>query len=142
MNRQSVEGRTLEKDAVAQFNFSGQSKQDYFQRKSSMRYRSLGDTGLKVSEISLGTAEIGLDYGFRGNAQYGKPDTKESIRLLHTALDHGINLIDTARAYGNSEDVIGQAFEGMSFPPYISSKVLLSEALKNGLCPARRDFVH
>ena len=37
-----------------------------------MRYRPLGDTGLKVSEISLGTAEIGLDYGFRGNAQYGK----------------------------------------------------------------------
>ena len=92
-----------------------------------MRYRPLGDTGLKVSEISLGTAEIGLDYGFRGNAQYGKPDAKESIRLLHTALDHGINLIDTARVYGNSEEIIGQAFEGMSFPPYISSKVLLSK---------------
>ena len=92
-----------------------------------MRYRSLGDTGLKVSEISLGTAEIGLDYGFKGTADYGKPDAKTSIRLLHSALDHGINLIDTARAYGNSEEVIGQAFEGMTSPPYIASKVFLSK---------------
>ena len=92
-----------------------------------MRYRSLGDTGLNVSEISLGTAEIGLDYGFKGTADYGKPDAKTSIRLLHSALDHGINLIDTARAYGNSEEVIGQAFEGMTSPPYIASKVFLSK---------------
>ena len=92
-----------------------------------MRYRSLGDTGLKVSEISLGTAEIGLDYGFKGTADYGKPDAKASIRLLHSALDHGINLIDTARAYGNSEEVIGQAFEGMTSPPHIASKVFLSK---------------
>jgi len=92
-----------------------------------MRYRSLGDTGLKVSEISLGTAEIGLDYGFKGNAHYGKPDVKESIRLLHAALDHGINLIDTARVYGDSEEVIGQAFEGIPSLPYIASKVFLSK---------------
>ena len=92
-----------------------------------MRYRSLGDTGLKISEISLGTAEIGLDYGFKGDAHYGKPDVKESIQLLHTALDHGINLIDTARVYGNSEEVIGQALEGMTVRPYIASKVFLSK---------------
>jgi len=92
-----------------------------------MRYRSLGDTGLKVSEISLGTAEIGLEYGFKGNAHYGKPDVKESIRLLHTALDHGINLIDTARVYGNSEEIIGQALEGMTVRPYMASKVFLSK---------------
>jgi len=92
-----------------------------------VRYRSLGDTGLEVSEISLGTAEIGLDYGFKGAAHYGKPDAKESIRLLHSALDHGINLIDTARAYGNSEEIIGRALEGMTSPPYIASKVFLSK---------------
>jgi aryl-alcohol dehydrogenase-like predicted oxidoreductase len=92
-----------------------------------MRYRSLGDTGLKVSEISLGTAEIGLDYGFKGNAHYSKPDAKESIRLLHAALDHGINLIDTARVYGNGEEIIGQALEGMTSPPYIASKVFLTK---------------
>jgi aryl-alcohol dehydrogenase-like predicted oxidoreductase len=92
-----------------------------------MRYRSLGDTGLKVSEISLGTAELGLDYGFKGNAHYTKPDVKESVRLLHAALDHGINLIDTARVYGNGEEIIGQALEGMTSPPYIASKVFLSK---------------
>ena len=106
-----------------------------------MRYRSLGDTGLKVSEISLGTAEIGLDYGFKGNADYGKPDVKESIRLLHTALDHGINLIDTARVYGNSEEIIGQALEGMSFRPYISSKVLLSKDAPQKRLPALREEI-
>ena len=92
-----------------------------------MRYRPLGDTGLQVSEISLGTAEIGLDYGFKGNSHYAKPDVKESIRLVQRALDHGINFIDTARVYGNSEEVIGQAIAGMSSLPYISSKVLLSK---------------
>src|SRR5262245_44382086 len=92
-----------------------------------MRYRPLGDTGLQVSEISLGTAEIGLDYGFKGSAHYVKPDVNKSIRLLHRAIDQGINLIDTARAYGNSEEVIGQAIRGMSSPPYVSSKVLLSK---------------
>jgi len=106
-----------------------------------MRYRSLGDTGLKVSEISLGTAEIGLDYGFKGNADYGKPDLKDSIRLLHAALDHGINLIDTARVYGNSEEVIGQAFEGITSPPYIASKVFLSKDASEKDFPALRDEI-
>ena len=106
-----------------------------------MRYRPLGDTGLKVSEISLGTAEIGLDYGFKGNAQYGKPDVKESIRLLHAALDHGINLIDTARVYGNSEEIIGQALEGMTSPPYIASKVFVSKDPSEKDLPALRDEI-
>src|SRR5262245_20221103 len=92
-----------------------------------MRYRPLGDTGLQVSEVSLGTAEIGLDYGFKGKNDYAKPDVKESIRLIHRAIDQGINFIDTARAYGNSEEVIGQAIEGMGSPPYVSSKVFLSK---------------
>lgn len=92
-----------------------------------MRYRPLGNTGLRVSEISLGTAEIGLDYGFKGRRHYAKPDVKESIRLIHTALDRGINLLDTARAYGNSEEVIGRALDGLTFPPHIASKVFLSE---------------
>jgi aryl-alcohol dehydrogenase-like predicted oxidoreductase len=106
-----------------------------------MRYRSLGNTGLQVSEISLGTAEIGLDYGFKGNAHYGKPDVKESIRLLHVAIDQGINLIDTARVYGNSEEIIGQALEGMSFKPLISSKVLLSNDAPQKAYPALREEI-
>ena len=91
-----------------------------------MRYRPLGDTGLKVSEVSLGTAEIGLDYGFKGSSQYARPDESESIRLIHAALDQGINLLDTARVYGNSEEVIGKALAGLTFQPLIVSKVFLS----------------
>jgi 1-deoxyxylulose-5-phosphate synthase len=106
-----------------------------------MRYRPLGDTGLQVSEISLGTVEIGLDYGFKGATHYGKPDVNESIRLLHRAIDQGINLIDTARLYGNSEEVIGRAIEGMRSRPYISSKVLLSKDAAQKAFPALRDEI-
>src|SRR5258706_10316303 len=106
-----------------------------------MRYRPLGDTGLNVSEISLGTVQMGMDYGFKSNSDYGKPDVKESIRLLHAALDQGINLIDTARSYGDSEEIIGKAVEGMSCPPYISSKVLLSKGAAQKSCVALCDEI-
>lgn len=106
-----------------------------------MRYRSLGNTGLKVSEISLGTAEIGLDYGFKGSVHYARPETPESIRLIRTALDRGINLIDTARAYGDSEEVIGLALEGLSSPPHIVSKVLLSPDAAREDLPALRQEI-
>jgi aryl-alcohol dehydrogenase-like predicted oxidoreductase len=59
------------------------------------------------------------------------PSTANLMLRIHptssAALDHGINLIDTARVYGNSEEIIGQAFEGMTSPPYIASKVFLSK---------------
>ncbi|MSO22146.1 MAG: aldo/keto reductase [Acidobacteria bacterium] len=107
-----------------------------------MRYRQLGNTGLRVSEISLGTAEIGLDYGFKGSTQYARPGVKESIRLIRTALDQGINLLDTARAYGNSEETIGQALEGLRVPPHVVSKVFLSkEAAHKGLSALRQEIV-
>src|SRR6267143_2447162 len=91
-----------------------------------MRFRFLGNTGLQVSEVSVGTAEIGLDYGFKGSAHYSRPESSESIRLIRRALDLGINLIDTARAYGNSEEIIGMALKGAQPSPYIVSKVFLS----------------
>ena len=89
-----------------------------------MRLRKLGNTGLTASEVSLGTAEIGLDYGFKGSPQYARPSVQDSIRLIHRAVDRGINWLDTARAYGNSEDVIGQALKDVSPRPRISSKVI------------------
>ncbi len=88
-----------------------------------MNYKPLGDTGLQVSEIALGTAEIGMDYGFRGSIHYHPPDEKESIRLLCRAVDSGINLIDTARVYGTSEELVGKALKEMRTRPYIISKV-------------------
>lgn len=90
-----------------------------------MRSRSLGKTGLKVSEITLGTVELGMDYGFRGSSHYQRPETQESIRLLHRAVDLGVKLIDTARTYGTSEELIGKALQEISEKPLIASKVTI-----------------
>ena len=55
-----------------------------------MQYRRLGATGLQVSELCLGAMMFG---------QWGNTDHDDSIRIIHTALDAGINFIDTADVY-------------------------------------------
>jgi len=77
-----------------------------------MRRRKLGRTGLEVSEVSLGTVEIGIDYGLDSRGTASRPPESEAALLLHRALDLGINLIDTARAYGESEAIIGRTLNG------------------------------
>lgn len=74
-----------------------------------MQLRPLGDTQLLASQIALGTVELGLDYGIPADGSHLRPSEAEAVRLLHHALDLGINFIDTARAYGNSEELIGKA---------------------------------
>lgn len=68
-----------------------------------MNYRKLGKTDLLVSETGLGT------WGISGNG-YGPTDDKESLSVIHKALDLGVNFIDTADSYGNghSEELIGK----------------------------------
>lgn len=64
--------------------------------------------GLKPhSHMALGTVQLGLDYGIAN--QSGKPDTEQAKEILNQALRHGVDLIDTASAYGCSETVIGNA---------------------------------
>jgi aryl-alcohol dehydrogenase-like predicted oxidoreductase len=75
-----------------------------------MKYINLGKTGIKVSRLGLGTVELGLNYGINKPGNFGKPDEKHSIYLLHKAADFGINLFDTASSYGNSEELLGKAF--------------------------------
>src|SRR5215472_5948238 len=65
-----------------------------------MRYRPLGSTGLSVSEIGYGA------WGIGGSMWIGA-DERESVRALHRAIDLGVNLIDTARGYGESERIVG-----------------------------------
>ena len=77
-----------------------------------MRVRTLGRTGLVVSEIGLGTVELGLDYGVPVGGEHLRPTEEQAARLLHRALDRGVTLVDTARAYGASEEVIGRALAG------------------------------
>ena len=68
-----------------------------------MQYRTLGRTGIQVSPYALGTLMFAT---VMGNAP------EDSARIIGKALDAGINLIDTADAYGDSEDVVGKALEG------------------------------
>lgn len=74
-----------------------------------MRQRVLGRTGLRVSELALGTVELGLDYGIRVPGKELRPAETAASILLNQALDLGVTLIDTARAYGSSEEIIGKA---------------------------------
>lgn len=87
-----------------------------------MEYRPLGNTGLRVSTLALGTVELGLDYGIRVPGQFGRPAEAEAVRLLQQAAEAGINLFDTAPTYGESERLLGRALR--PFPHcYIATKV-------------------
>ena len=88
-----------------------------------MRQHRLGRTGLLVSELSLGTVELGLDYGIRPTGADARPDEAAAARLLHRALDLGINYIDTARGYGASEQIIGRALRRRRAECVLATKV-------------------
>lgn len=76
-----------------------------------MEKRFLGKTGIEVSEIAFGSVEIGMPYGIGVESRKDMLTEEGAIELLHKALDRGINFIDTARMYGNSEQIIGKAFK-------------------------------
>lgn len=96
-----------------------------------MRYRPLGNTGLLVSEIALGTVELGMDYGFRGSDHYARPDRQEAERILHRAVETGINLFDTARAYGDAEAIIGKVLPALNPRPYVTTKCTADEIVSS-----------
>jgi aryl-alcohol dehydrogenase-like predicted oxidoreductase len=70
-----------------------------------MEHRTLGRTGVKVSPLCLGAMMFGA---------WGNPDHDDAIRIIHAALDAGINFIDTADVYsrGESEEIVGKALAG------------------------------
>ena len=70
-----------------------------------MDYRPLGRTGISVSQVCLGTMMLGA---------FGNPDHDDAAKIIHKALDAGINFIDTADGYsaGESEQIIGEALAG------------------------------
>lgn len=78
-----------------------------------MNFRRLGNSGLKVSALGLGTNAFGK-----------RSDKQTSIRIIHKALDHGINFIDTANIYANSESerIIGHALEGRRHNVVLATK--------------------
>jgi aryl-alcohol dehydrogenase-like predicted oxidoreductase len=81
-----------------------------------MEYRSLGTTGVQVSPLCLGAMMFGA---------WGNPDHDDSIKIIHTALDAGINFIDTADVYsaGESEEIVGKAIAGRRDNLVIATKV-------------------
>ncbi|WP_159237231.1 aldo/keto reductase [Raoultella terrigena] len=81
-----------------------------------MRYKKLGNTGLFVSELCLGTMTFGGEEGMWG--KIGQLRQAEAEQLVGSALDAGINFIDTANVYseGRSEEITGQALKNLKIP--------------------------
>src|SRR3982075_2161581 len=81
-----------------------------------MKRRILGGTGISVTEFALGA----MMFGAMGNT-----DHDESVRMIHTALDAGINFVDTADMYsrGESEEIVGKALKGRRDNVVLATKV-------------------
>ena len=79
-----------------------------------MEYRYLGKTGVQVSELCLGVMTFG-----------GRTDEAEGKRIVHRALEAGINFVDTANVYnqGRSEEITGKALEGVRDQVFLATKV-------------------
>jgi len=86
-----------------------------------MQTRNLGNSGLKITPIGIGAWAMG---GGQWAFSWGAQDDNASIAAIHTALDAGVNWIDTAAVYGlgHSEEVVGRAIRGRSQRPYIFTK--------------------
>jgi aryl-alcohol dehydrogenase-like predicted oxidoreductase len=84
-----------------------------------MKRRILGGTGMSVSEFALGAMMLGA---------MGNTDHDESVRIIHTALDAGINFVDTADVYsrGESEEIVGRALKGRRDDVVLATKFALS----------------
>jgi aryl-alcohol dehydrogenase-like predicted oxidoreductase len=83
---------------------------------TSSEWRLLGTTGVRVSPLTLGAMMFGA---------IGNPDHDESIRIIHRALDAGINVIDTADVYsrGESEEIVGKALKGRRDDVVLATKL-------------------
>ena len=83
-----------------------------------MRYRPLGRTGVHVSPLCLGAMMFG---------PWGNDDTQDSIRIIHAALDAGVNFVDTADVYsgGVSEEIVGKALRGRREDVVLATKFFM-----------------
>jgi len=81
-----------------------------------MELRPLGRTGVQVSKLCLGTMMFGA---------WGNTDHDDSIRIIHRAIDAGVNFIDTADVYsaGESEEILGKALKGRRDDVVLATKV-------------------
>ena len=93
----------------------------------------MSQTVSAVRRLALGTVQLGLAYGI--NNESGKPDRSQAFAILDCAKDLGIDLLDTATAYGDSEEVIGAYFRERGESFMVVSKQLFAtpEACREGL---------
>jgi len=87
-----------------------------------MELRPLGGTGLSVSPIGLGTVKFGRTEGLKYPTGDSLPDDAALRRLLERAVELGINLLDTAPAYGSSEERLGRLLRGSRARWVLASK--------------------
>ncbi|MCM8758762.1 MAG: aldo/keto reductase [Candidatus Omnitrophica bacterium] len=97
-----------------------------------MKYRILGRTGVKVSEIGLGTWQL-------GGTDWGNVDEKDALMILHKSVEMGVNFIDTADVYGmgRSERLIGKFLKETKEKVYIATKLGRREWIENNGWPAK-----
>lgn len=123
-----------------------------------MELRLFGNSGLKVSALSLGTVSLGVDYGIDAPDDFGCPSEESAVSMLETAARAGINLFDTAPAYGTSERLLGKSLGNCSealfaskitiprdrngnFLPYELTRTELMHSLNNSRCALGRDMI-
>lgn len=88
-----------------------------------LKRNQLGSTDIYLSALGLGTVKIGRNQGVKYPQSFTIPDDKAAANLIAVAKDCGINLIDTAPAYGNSEERLGPLLQGQRNDWLICSKV-------------------
>jgi aryl-alcohol dehydrogenase-like predicted oxidoreductase len=93
--------------------------------------REFGSTGILLSVLGLGTVKLGRDQGVKYPDRFTIPDDASAAALIDEARQLGINLIDTAPAYGNSEERLGKLLAGQRQHWVICSKV--GEEFENGV---------
>jgi aryl-alcohol dehydrogenase-like predicted oxidoreductase len=83
-----------------------------------MEYKRLGQSGLKVSRLCVGTMVFG---------RWGNTDHDECVRIMHRAFDEGVNFVDTANryAFGESEEIVGKALRGRREHVVVATKVFM-----------------
>jgi aryl-alcohol dehydrogenase-like predicted oxidoreductase len=91
-----------------------------------LKTTQLGETSLQITRVGFGAWAIG---GGGWEFGWGPQDDDQSVAAIHHALEHGINWIDTAAAYGfgRSEQIVGRALQGVTERPYVFTKCSLLE---------------
>src|SRR5262245_31612451 len=100
--------------------------------------RPFGTTGLSVSPLGLGTVKLGRDRGLKLAAPARIPNDREAADLITLAEELGINLVDTAPAYGTSEERLGKLLKGRRERWVIATKA--GEIFDPATATSRYDF--